>query len=146
MQLNAVIKSVNMAIKWAAKSIMIKTSAIYFWMMSIPVLKKDQRIRVSGLSEMLVKRRLFLLVETLEEYQVKWDVMLVPTAENKADALTCVPKQWLGEDGRAVVALERREDQGNSDLAKRIHDLHHCRIETTLYLLVKLTQEYAEKI
>ena len=63
--------------------------------------------------------------------------MLVPTAENKADALTRVPKQWLCEVGRAAVALKRREDQGNSDLAKRIHDLHHCGIETTLYFARK---------
>ena len=137
-ELNAVIKGVTMAMKWAAKSIIIKTDslAVYSWVVSI--LKKDKRIRESGLSEMLVKRRLSLLVETLEEYQVKWDVMLVPTAENKADALTRVSKQLLGEDGKAVVALERREDQGNSDFAKRIHDLHHYGIETTLYFARKV--------
>ena len=59
--LNAVIKGVNVAMRKSAKDIVIKTNsaAVHVWMSSI--LNRDKRIRVSSLSEMLVKRRLYLL-------------------------------------------------------------------------------------
>ena len=131
-ELNAVIKGVNVAMKWGAKDIVIKTdsAAVHAWMSSI--LKRDKRIRVSGLSEMLVKRRLSLLVELLEEYQVNWDVTLVPSSENKADVLTRVPKKWLIESKTPKAAAIQNE-QGGFESAKQIHNLHHCGVETTLY-------------
>ena len=54
-ELNAVIKGVNVAMKWGAKDTVIKTdfAAVHAWMSSI--LKRDKRIRVSDPSEMLVK-------------------------------------------------------------------------------------------
>ena len=56
-ELNAVIKGVK-SMKWSAKNVAIMTdsAAVYSWMSSM--LKRNKRIRVSGLSEMLVKRRL----------------------------------------------------------------------------------------
>ena len=57
-KLNAGIKRVNLEIKWGAENItiFIDSAAAYSWLSSL--LKKDKRIRVSGLSEMLVKGRL----------------------------------------------------------------------------------------
>ena len=57
-ELNAIIKGVNLSTKRGANNvtIMIDSAAIHSWMWLM--LKRDKRIRVSGLSEMLVKRRL----------------------------------------------------------------------------------------
>ena len=68
---NAVIKGVNLAMKWGARDITIFTdsAAVYSWLSLL--LKKDKRIRVSGLSEILVKRRLSIFSETLETYKVE---------------------------------------------------------------------------
>ena len=54
-ELNAVIKGVNLVMKWGARDITIFTDSatIYSWLSSF--LKKDKRIRVSELSKMLVK-------------------------------------------------------------------------------------------
>ena len=54
-ELNAVIKGVNLAMKLGARDITIFTDSatVYSWLSSF--LKKDKRIRVSGLSKMLVK-------------------------------------------------------------------------------------------
>ena len=54
-ELNAVIKGVNLVMKWGARDITIFTDSatVYSWLSSF--LKKDKRIRVSGLSKMLVK-------------------------------------------------------------------------------------------
>ena len=94
-ELNAVIKGVNLSIKWGAKNVAIMTNsaAVHSWISSM--LKRDKRIRVSGLSEMLAKRRLSILLETLEAYDVQWDVSHVSTTKNKADVLTRVPRHWL---------------------------------------------------
>ena len=93
-ELNAATKGVK-CIKWGVKNVAIRTdsAAVHSWMSSM--LKRDRRIRVSGLSEMFVKRRLSILLETLEAYYVQWDVFLVSTTKNKADVLTQVPRHWL---------------------------------------------------
>ena len=54
--------------------------------------EKGQTYKVSGLSEILVRRRLSILLETLEAYNVQWNVFLVPTTKNKADDRTRVSK------------------------------------------------------
>ena len=57
-EFNAVIKGINLSMKWGAKNIAIMTdsAAVHSWMSTM--LKRDKRIRVSALFEMLVKRRL----------------------------------------------------------------------------------------
>ena len=52
------------------------------------MLKRGKRIKVPGLSEMLVKRIFSIFLETLEAYDVQWDVFLVSTTKNNADVLT----------------------------------------------------------
>ena len=109
-ELNAVVKGVNLAMKWNPQvvAIMTDSGAVYSWMSSMQ--KKDKCIKVSGLSEMLVRRRLSILLETLEAYNVQWNVFLVPTTKNKADDLTQVPKHWLknSADSVGAVALSAR--------------------------------------
>ena len=59
-ELNAVIKGVNLHVKWGTKNVAIMTdsAAVHSWMLSM--LKRDKRIRVSSLSKMLVKRSLLI--------------------------------------------------------------------------------------
>ena len=94
-ELNAVIKGVNLSMKWGAKNVAIMTDSapVHSWMSSM--LKRDKRIKVSGLSKMLVKRRLSILLEMLEAYGVQWGVSLVSTIKNKEYVLTRVPRHWL---------------------------------------------------
>ena len=70
-ELNAMVKGVNLAMKWGGGDITIFTgsAAVYSWLSLL--LRKDKRIRVSGLSEMLVKRRLSIFSETLKAYKVE---------------------------------------------------------------------------
>ena len=85
---------------------------------------------------MLVKRRLSLLVEILDEYEVQWDMFLVPSAKNKADIPTRVPQSWLKQSTNScpveAVALSP-SNADKCDFAKRSHTLHHCGVDTTLY-------------
>ena len=145
-ELKAVIKGVNLAMKWGAGdiTIFIDSAAVYSWLSSL--LKKDKRIRVSGLSKMLVKRRLSIFLETLEAYKVEWIVSLVSTTKNKADGLTRVPKHWLTihslSSNRAIALHEKFPN--NCGLAEQSHTLHHCGAETTLHFARKLDPSYSK--
>uniref|UniRef100_A0A5S6QEJ5 Integrase catalytic domain-containing protein n=1 Tax=Trichuris muris TaxID=70415 RepID=A0A5S6QEJ5_TRIMR len=44
---------------------------------------------------MLIRRRIATVVALVEEYDLKLTVTLVKSAENRADALTRIPKRWL---------------------------------------------------
>ena len=127
-ELNAVIKGVNLSMKWGAKNVAIMTdsAAVHSWISSM--LKRDKRIRVSGLCKMLVKRRLSIILETLKAYDVQWDVSLVSTTKNKADVVTRIPRDWLTKctaDSANTVALSQSCLE-NHDLVKHSHGLHNC--------------------
>ena len=140
-ELNAVIKGINLAMKWGARDITIFTDSatIYSWLSSL--LKKDKRIRVSGLSEMLVKRRLSTFSKTLQAYKVVWwRVSLVSTIKIKADGLKRIPKHWLTiPSSSSICAIALHEKfPNNCGLAEQSHTLHHCGVETTLHFARKL--------
>ena len=120
------------------------SAAVYSWLSSL--LKKDKRIRVSGLSEMLVKKRLSIFSETLEAYKVEWSVSLVSTNKNKVDGLTSVPKHWLTISSSSLICAIALHEKfpNNCGLEEQSHTLHHCSVETTLHFPKKLDPSYSE--
>ena len=70
-ELNTVIKGDSLSIKWGAKNVAIMTDCAAVHSLVSSMLKRDKRIRVSSLSEMLVKRRLSIVLETLEDYDIQ---------------------------------------------------------------------------
>ena len=84
-ELVAVLKGVNMAVKWGAKQLEIVTdsSTVHHWLHSLAT--QEHRLRVAGDGEMLIRRRLELIRATLSEYGVRWSVSWVPSPGNKAD-------------------------------------------------------------
>ena len=139
-ELNAVIKGVNLSMKWGAKNVAIMTDSAAVHLRMLSMLKRDKRIRVSGLSETLVKRRLSILLETLEAYGAQWGVFLVSTTKNKADVLTRVPRHWLRKctsDPADTVAVSQSCLE-NQDLVEHSHGLHHCSVDTTLYFATQI--------
>ena len=119
-ELEAVVKGLNLGLKWGFGRIKIMTDSatVYSWLQSI--LSGSHRPRTHGLSEMIVKRRLSLLSETVKEFQVEVEVRLVPSAENEADSLTRIPKTWLAAApmAGAVAAASRTELEAS-------HGQHH---------------------
>ena len=81
-ELETVLKGVNIAIKWGMKSLNLKTdsSTIYRWL-------------AMDIGEMIVKRRLSILVGFIKEFVLRVSVDLIPTSKNKTDALTRVCKK-----------------------------------------------------
>ncbi|XP_067933083.1 uncharacterized protein [Watersipora subatra] len=91
-QSSNVLKGLNLAIKWGVKQATIVTDSlsVYNWVNSI--ITESNRPKVSGFSEMIVKRRLGVIAQLVEEYGITLLMSLVKSADNRADVLTRVNK------------------------------------------------------
>ena len=91
-ELDAVEKGLNLGLKWGFVRLQIMTDSatVHSWLQS--VLTGSHRPRTHGLSEMLIKRRLSLLSDTVKDFGAEVTVRLVPSAQNRADSLSRVPK------------------------------------------------------
>lgn len=56
-------------------------------------MRGDVRVKVSGMSEMLVRRRLWLFRELVQAYDLKIRVCLVGSSKNIADGMTRVDRR-----------------------------------------------------
>lgn len=132
-ELDAVMKGVNLALKWNVKTLEVVTDSatVLCWVRS--TLTGSNRVRVTGMSEMLVKRRLGLLKDVVEECGLTLKISFVESCKNKADVLTRVCKTWTKrtlkeysnmEDMKTVCAVSLQE----------MHAQHHFGVDRTLHL------------
>ncbi|XP_076055165.1 uncharacterized protein LOC143033558 [Oratosquilla oratoria] len=136
-ELDAVIKGINLALKWGLREIEIRTDSatVAGWMNS--VLTAEKRVRTKGAAEILVKRRLGILRELIDEFGMKIRVREVSSETNKADALTRVKKSWLK-------AKEEQDEKklevcaAGSFRAKELHETHHLGVDRSLFLARKV--------
>ena len=120
-ELVAVLKGVNMALRWKVKNLHIITdsSTVCGWLKSLAA---DERVRVSGDGELLVRRRLELIKNLLAD--VEWTVGWVPSPHNKADPVSRVLPAWLKLDPAASAI----------DIAREAHNEAHRGVDATLYM------------
>ena len=86
---------------------------------------------MSGLSEIVYRRRLNLIGELVAEYGLKLGIVLVKS-ENKADEMTRVLLWWLNRRVCSVNALV-----SDSDIVSKLRglrDTHHLSNERTLHM------------
>ena len=129
-ELNAVLKGINLAIKWGLREIEIRTDSamVLSWVTS--TVEESGRIQTKGAGEVIVKRRLGILGELISEFKLQIKAVFVPSERNKADALTRIKKQWLVEKEEvSVCCLGELEE---------LHGMHHVGVERTLYLVWKV--------
>lgn len=129
-ELNAIIRGVNLALKWNANKFELVTDSatVKGWLDS--VFLSTHKARAHGIAEMLVRRRLNMLSDLVVEYDLDVSVILVPSSKNKADALTRVPATWLrrrsdsrSEQTLTAVAIEKIQSS---------HNLHHVGVDRSL--------------
>ncbi|XP_067939885.1 uncharacterized protein [Watersipora subatra] len=133
-ELKGVIKAINMAMKWILKNVTILTDSatVFGWVKS--VLQDCKRPKVSGLNEMLVKRRLNLLNDLISEYQLVLQITPVKSEDNKADELTRAPHKWLEKRVCAVNVTTPDSIEGK---LRDLHEAHHLGVDRTWYLATK---------
>lgn len=134
-ELDAVLKGVNLAVTWNIKKLEVVTDSntVFNWLRSI--IFDDHRVKTRGLSEVLVRRRLSILSDIINECDLKIDPILVPTNENPADRLTRVPKQWLKRDTCFVVDAAPCEERNRKEKIRQVHEVTHCGVEKTIHLI-----------
>ena len=131
-ELNAVLKGINLAIKWELREIEIRTDSatVLSWVTS--TVEESGRIRTKGAGEVIVKLRLGILGELISEFKLQIKAVFVPSERNNADALTRIKKQWLVEKEEVPVCC-----LGIGEL-EELHAMHHMGVERTLYLVRKV--------
>ena len=84
-ELDAVIKGVNLALKWRSKKVTLVTdlATVHRWLHAS--LTGSQQVKVSGAAEMLVQHWLAMVEELCKEYGLDITVLLVKSEVNKAD-------------------------------------------------------------
>lgn len=114
-ELEAAIKGINLALKWGKRKMLLKTDSkcVYGWLLSI--LERTHNVRTKALSEVLIRRRLSTLKELIFEKKNDIKVEIVASENNKADALTRVPGNWIFHDQLDSACI------GVYDIAKNIH-------------------------
>ena len=134
-ELDAVLKGINLAIQWNMKMISVKSdsTSVVCWLDG--VINNTQRVRTKGQSEMLIRRRLQVIQELIEEYELQLNIELVKSANNKADELTRVPKKWLRLSGDVNVSsggagVEINASTGE-DKVREVHETVHFGFERT---------------
>lgn len=145
-ELDAVMKGLNMALRWGNRKVVIKTdsSTVFKWLTA--VINKTHNVKTRALSERLIRRRLETLREIIETEDICIEPQLVKSCENIADKLTRVPQQWLQvmkdienstetpTDCLAGVSVASDQQENIFSEIKRIHDRCHFGVDRTLNL------------
>ena len=136
-ELEAVMKGMNMALRWNISDIEIITDSatVAGWIKT--VLSEEKRVHTKGASELIVKRRLGIMKNLISEFNLSVSVTLVPTTKNKADELTRVKKDWLNQKGEEDEIDQNVCAAQHLDL-RALHNMHHLGVDQTLYLARKI--------
>ena len=139
-ELEATIKGISLALKWKLTEVKLITdsASVYGWVCSI--LEDTKRPKVSGLSEMVIKRRLETISQLIEEYELTLSIQLVPSEQNISDALTRVPRRWLQKVPRQETS-DRVVASGAVEQTQRVaelHNRHHLGVERTMHVVNRM--------
>ena len=140
-ELEAVGRGINLAIMWGFKTFTIATDSrtVLSWLDN--TVEGQSRVRTKGAAQMLIKRRLMVIKEIINEYKLAVEFRFVPTIENKADQLTRVTKKWLSYQEESDDSETERTVSAALSTGKTLKDAiwaahlpHHLGVDRTLYL------------
>ena len=138
-ELDAVIRGINLAVSWGFHNftLMTDSATVSGWLKS--VFDRTHNVKTKALNELLIRRRLDILLEVATQERLQVFVRLVPSHINKSDVLTRVLKKWLTSRGSLVIkegvamALGTSASPSLSQL-KEMHERHHLGVDRTLEL------------
>ena len=120
-ELDAVVKGVNLALAWKVRRVEVMTDSatVHKWIED--GLTGKRRLRTKASNEMLIRRRVDIVMELVREYGLEMTIVLVPSADNKADALTRVPVKWLKKgEAEPLVCVA-----ADGTMEERVREIHH---------------------
>ena len=109
-ELDAVVKGLNLALTWEMKTVKVMTDSatVHRWIED--GLTGKSRLRTKAANEMLIRRRVNVVVELVKEYGLEMTIELIPSTHNKADVMTRVPAKWLKKEKKDEVVAMSVED------------------------------------
>lgn len=148
-ELDAVIKGLNLALAWKVKVVDLLTdsSTVYRWISD--ALTGKSRLKTRAASEMLIRRRVGIILSLIEECNLQLSVTLVPSSNNKADSLTRIPQRWLKTapvwpTDTLPVCAAGTESPGD-EIATIHHAAGHPGVNRTLYFVKKVNPEVTRR-
>ena len=137
-ELDAALNGVNMALAWEFRRIDLRTDSVTVHRWLTDALSGRARLRTKAQSEMLIRRRVAVFRQLVTEYDLTVSVQLVPSAANRADALTRVPSDWLkvGPDSTAgaVAAVRSTPRTARAGDILAVHEnIGHQGVRRTLW-------------
>ena len=151
-EMDAVVKGLNMALTWGFTDLTLYTDSatVYRWVSD--GLSGKARLKTKAASEMLIRRRIALVTSLVREYNLRFAIKLVPSAENRADELTRVPQRWLralAEGDKAEAApkcsLAVPESEVDDVIARIHHESGHPGVRRTLYFVKRVSPTVTRK-
>lgn len=94
-ELDAAVRGINLAVAWGISVIDLRTDSATVHRWIDDALSGRARLRTKAHGEMLIRRRIDIIRQLVGELELTLTVALVRSEENRADALTRVPKEWL---------------------------------------------------
>ena len=107
------------------------------------------RVKTKCAAEMLVKRHLGVIRDTITEFGLRVSVSFVSTAENKADCMSNLPKAWLmhremcQSDAEVTTALSTEESV--EDAIWAAHLTHQLGVDRMLYIAKQIRSDLSRK-
>lgn len=146
-ELDAVIKWLNLTLAWRVKKVEVLTdpSTVQRWISD--GISGRSRLKTKVASEMLLRRRIGIVLSFLiEECGLRLTVTLVPSINNKEDSLTRVPQRWLKASAAHPTAKHSvcasSSEVTNTD---KITEIHHATcdpgVKRTLYFVKRVIPE-----
>lgn len=91
-ELEAVVKGLNLCAKWGMTDITIKcdNKSVVSWVND--VITSKSRLNTSAFSELLIRRRLSIIKEICDDFNIMIKIEFVASSLNKADEMTRIPK------------------------------------------------------
>ncbi|KFD58151.1 hypothetical protein D918_02388 [Trichuris suis] len=105
--------------------LMTDSSTVHRWICD--GLSGKARLKTKAASEMLIRRRVGIVLALVKEYGLGITTTLVKSASNKADALTRIPQRWTeshATDPKSVGAAAEESDVERL-IAKIYHEAGH---------------------
>ena len=132
-ELDAAIRGINLAVACGMKNLSLRTDSVNVHRWLSDALSGRARLRTKAQSELLIRRRVGVVKQLVEELSLAVSVTLVRSCENRADALTRVPREWLRDNVVAAALVS----SGDPSIGAAISDVHeragHPGVRKTLY-------------
>ena len=94
-ELDAVLHCVNMALAWKLNKLQLFTDSVTVFHWISDAITGKFRLRSKASAELLIRRRVNLFRELVDDYNLDVNVNLISSKDNLTDLLTRIPGRWM---------------------------------------------------